>query len=472
MADKPLTRLSALGIALACSWGLSCGDAGDADAPPSAHAASTNSVEGSLEEDAPYEPRAGLDRVSAPERSLASLRERPTFPAALRRCAASGSFCVHRAPHMHEDSAAELLREAPGLLDALLAMRLPRPIADGTLGGDARIDLYLDDREPAARAYVDPGSAFAGFDRGTSFVVTPPLGAGCVGRQRLASAIAGGMLLSHDAALDPGTLTMLGGYLGVRASPCSVAELEAIDTAQRSPEKTFFGEPRGEDPASFLFPWFLEDRHGTNEPGKLAFALAAIASQKTPKGSALIDEPDVFDALRVSFHGNKSSIADSILEFAIHRAFIGSRSDEMHMVDVAKYGDLGRVRFEWVLDYDTLPKRVGPDFPIEPLGASYLYIDLKSATADSSIHFSFDWEAPVGFRWAAVKIAPDGSELGRKEITPVLGSTHIEASIENLQGASALIVVGIHEGEARRNEPFDPGRLREPAKRYLVTIAK
>ncbi|NUP05153.1 MAG: hypothetical protein HOW73_03730 [Polyangiaceae bacterium] len=469
MADKPPAdsryRLRARWlVALACCVGA-CGD--QAAPAPSA------TVSGSIsqgEEDVPLDLPApvGLPRLESTELPNAALRDRPATEAR-PRCDVHGVFCVHDA--RTDEEAAALLSVANGALATYRALGLPRLPYDAPLGGDARTDIYVRDAEPYANAFADPGSATSGFDEGTSFIVTPPLRPGCHDRQALAGAVARALLFGEDAALEPNAASMLGDYLAVRAEPCSLAELEAIDTAQRSPERTFTGERGERGAASFLFPWFLEDRYGTGAPGMLTFALAAISSQKTTKGP-LIDEPDVFDALRVTQRRNRTSLAETLLEFAIHRAFIGSRSDETHMVDVAKYGDLGRVRIEWNVPYTSLPRTFKPLRPIEPLGATYLYIDLAGTNAESEITFVVDWEPPVGFRWAVVKIDESGSELGRKEYEPILGSSHLEATIRDLAGAKALLVVGINEGESRRDEPFDPGRLREAAKSYVITFAQ
>lgn len=463
------TTLRTLTFAVFICAPLSCGDVGSAPLQPSASGSISSASpfeEETLEE--PVAP-AGLPRTTLPERSLAALRFRPASTVT-PRCDTGGVFCVHGA--LSDDLAVDLLNTANDVLDTYRSLGMPRPEYDGALGGDGRIDLYVDANAPTASAFVDPGSASTGPDRGTAFVVTPPPSAGCHGRQSLARAIAQTLLLGEDAALEPNSRTMLGGYLAVLAAPCFLAELEAIDTAQRAPERTFTGELGGDDDASFLFPKFLEERYGTQEPGKLSMALAAISSQQTPAGSPLIDEPDIFDALRVTQQRNGASLAETLLEFAVARAFVGSRSDETHMVDVAQYGDLGRVRIEWEIAYDSLPRTLKPLRPIEPLGATYLYIDLAGTSDKSELTFVIDWERPVGFRWAVVKLDASGAELSRKEYAPILGSQHVEATLRDLNGASALLIVGVNEGESRRDQPFDPGRIREPARSYLITLAQ
>ncbi len=378
--------------------------------------------------------------------------------------------CVHLlgADAASERAGLDLLQSASSALAGLRALRLPSPLVD-VLGGDGRLDVYLDPMAEGPRAFLDAGTASWAFDRGTGFVIAPALGGGCVHRQALARSVAEAMLAGQDAALEPNAKRMLAGHLSVLTAPCAIAEIEAVDTAQRAPERTFTGSLGEPAPASFLFPWFLEDKYGTSEPGKLTVALASISGQKTFLG-ALVDEPDMFDALRVTQQQNGTSVADTLLEFAVARAFVGSRSDDTHMIDVSRFGDAGRARIEWNVTFASLPRRLAPLRPIEPLGMSYVMVDTSAAAEGSELTLVAEWEAPVAFRWAVVKLDAQGAEIGRQEVSPVLGETKMEKSVRELKGVSHVLIVAMNEGEATRDEPFDPGELREGARSYLLTV--
>lgn len=414
----------------------------------------------------------GLPRLIEPERSYAAVAIRPR--ASGRRCDSRGRFCVHAVTGTTLDDAesSAILGVANDALDTFLSLKLPRPLPDVDLGGDDSIDLYVDATSAAPAAFIDPGSASHGIDQAPAFIVLPKLGPGCHHRFGLAAAVGKAVLLGLDAALESNSLAMLGDYLGTLAQPCTLAELEAVDSSMRAPERTFTGELGASDPAAFLFPKFLEERYGAGERGDLTVALAAIAGQRTPRGSALVDEPDMFDALRVTQQRNKSSLGDTLLEFAVWRAFMGSRSDDAHLIDVTKYGALGRARIEWDVAYTSLPRYLAPLRPIEALGATYLWVDLTGATAESELTMVVDWEPPVAFRWAIVKLDGEGAETGRKELFGVLGSTHIETTLRDLREAKSLLIVGVNEGIARRDQPFDPGRLREAPRSYSIQLAQ
>lgn len=429
----------------------------DKPAPPSASF--------DLEGDLPSADLAPLpDREPEPSRAL--LRERPEPGRSV--CSLDRRVCAHA--FGLEREARHVAELASDVLRGLDALRVAAPRSDYVAGGSAALDLYLDEDADEPAAWVDPGStAGAASDAATAFVTTPPLGVQCRDRHGLATAVAGAALLGYDGATDVSVLRMLSEHLANLVAPCHDLELEVIDEAQRSPERTFVGRLGEVGPAAFLFPQFLEDRYGTNEPGKLTTALVAISAQRTTRG-ALVDEPDMFDALRVTQRRNRTSVADTLLEFAVARAFLGTRSDELHLADVARFGDLGRVRFEWSVDHATLPRRLAPMRPIEPLGATYLLVTFDAILPGAELTFAAEWEQPAAFRWALVKLAADGSELGRFEVTPQFGEYQVQRTVRELAGARYMLIVGLHEGETRRDEPFDPGQVRPMPRSYAVTL--
>ncbi len=402
-----------------------------------------------------------------PEQTRAELRSRP--PRRTVMCTPPADVCASFDPlHTTDTNASLSALLASKALRGLQALRLPAPRT--SVQDHGALFLYIDPDEPLAAPYADPGStAGAPHDTASAFVITPPLTTDCRSQHDLARAVAGASLLAHDAATDATVLSMLGAHLANLLEPCADLELEQLDAMQRAPERTFVGPLFEPAPGAFLFPQFLEDRFGTDEPGRLTAALIAISSQRTLRG-ALVDEPDMFDALRVTQSRNGSSVDDTLLEFAINRAFMGSRSDDLHMLDVAKLGDAGRVRFEWQVDHSTLPRSLAPLRPIEPLGATYVLVTLDSILPGAELTFSAEWEEPANFRWAIIKLKHDGSELGRSEVTPVLGEYKIQRDVRDLGGARALLIVGLHEGATRRDEPFDPGQFREMPRGYTMTL--
>ena len=107
--------------------------------------------------------------------------------------------------------------------------------------------------------------------------------------------------------------------------------------------------------------------------------------------------------------------------------------------------------------------------PIEALGTTYLWLDLKGAPENLDLAFVADWEAGVLFHWAIVKIDAQGIEMGRITVAGIRGSTHAERSLVGLRGVAGLMIVGVNVGSIDRGHPFDPDE-RELGRSYTVTL--
>lgn len=401
------------------------------------------------------------------ERSRARLAERPSGAWRVR-CAAERPVCVHARASVGEAAIELALGAAVESLRGLSALRLPGPLEDGSKGGGPALDLYLDERTERAEAFGDPGLWGTSWDRAPAFVVAPPPSIGdCSGELEIARGVVEASLLGLDAATDPSVLEAVSTHVGLLLAPCATSELARVDEAQRAPERSLL-----ESPAAFLYLRHLEERWGSGRPGELSFAMVAISAQRSPSARPLVDEPDVYDALRVTLRGNESSLPATALDHAVARAFLGSRSDDGHLVDVARYGDLGRPRHEWAVPYDSLPRSLMPARPVDALGATYVWVDLASAPLDSELTVVAEWEEPVTFRWALVLVDGGGAELTRTEIVPVFGETRVEKTLRKLGGAGGVLIVGLSEGEARRDAPLDPSREGPGPRMYRLTLYK
>lgn len=398
------------------------------------------------------------------------LRVRP--PNDARVCDVLRRVCVHAAADVPEDAARRTLRDAARALAGLESLKLVRPPADLSAGGDPSFDVYLDGAEGAGRAYVDVGTTDSTFDAGSVFVALAPAGSdGCAHASRVATLVAEAGLLGLDASLDPGVLEMSSRYLATLVAPCDAVELEEVDAFQRAPERCLVSDGESAQPGSFLFPQYLDEKYATAGPGVLTTSLVAISWQKAPAGQASWpDEPDFFDGLRTTLRARGVALGEVLLDFAVERAFMGSRSDEGHMFDVARFGDLGRPRLEWVVGYESLPRRLLPSRPLDALGATYIWIDLSKAPDDGALTFQADWEHPFLFRWSLVKIRKDGSEDSRIKVPAVFGEYEVARVVHNLFGLAGILVVGENDAEWSKSQPFDPGEPRLTPKTYGVTL--
>ncbi|XXT19660.1 hypothetical protein WME94_56520 [Sorangium sp. So ce429] len=386
-----------------------------------------------------------------------------------RACSFTLPVCVHAPADVPGAALLESLAHLEAAMRAYDALGLPRPVQDGALGGGPAYDLYLErgPRRGPLRVGHDMRALGERFDAASAFAVVAapaaPGRGGCASASDAAYALGHAVAARLDAGAEEGALAMTASYLAAVAAPCPAEELAAVDAFQRAPERALTGAALGAHDGALLFPWYLDDAHGNGTPAQIAASLLAIAAQSTPAGAARFHaEPDIFDALRASLRSRGKDVDDLLLEFAVARAFLGSRSDGAHFTDAERFGDFGRVRFEWSLPYATLPRRVAPLRPIEPTGATYLWLDLSAESAAApgldaaEITFVADWELPALFRWAIVKIDRQGAEAGRVEVAGIFGSSRAQRTVVGLDGLSGLLIVGVNAGSMIRSHPFDP----------------
>ena len=392
---------------------------------------------------------------------------RPAAAAPVVACSFTESVCVHAAPRVAPVAVLDTLRYAEHALRGYRALGLPPPLPP--------YDVYLVPSQAAPATVADLVPTSDGWDRASAFTVMPPPGptAGCSASFAVAQGVAHAIALGLDAGAENGALSMAGSYLGSLVADCEPAELPAIDAFQAHPERSFAAGDPDQPDGALLFPWFLDDTLGVGAPGRVIVGLIAMGAQHTPPGSwEWNNEPDIFDVLRNTMKPRGSSLDNVLLDFAVARAFVGSRSDGAHLADVERFGASGRVRFEWAVPFASLPRRLAPLAAIEPTGMTYLWLDLTGAPPGAELTFVADWEVPALFRWSLVKVDPSGAEAGRLDVAGVFGEHHAEKSVIGLDGLAGVMVVGVNIGSDDRSHPFDPDEQPLMPHGYTVTLVK
>jgi hypothetical protein len=220
-----------------------------------------------------------------------------------------------------------------------------------------------------------------------------------------------------------------------------------------------------------LLSAYLDATFGVGMPAAVMTGLIATSGQRTPpKATHWTNEPDIFDALRNVLPTRGKQLGEMLVDFAVSRAFVGSRSDGAHLPDTERFGDLGRVRFEWSVPYESLPRRLGPLRPVQPTGATYLWLDLSKAKPASGVLFIAEWEESFVFQWSLVRVDGGGREIGRANVGGVFGQNLVQLTINDLGEAAGLLIVGTSLGHDDRSHPFDPDDGTPRAAAYEVTL--
>jgi hypothetical protein len=473
---RPFLRVAALVLAVLASAMAGAGGAEPTEprAPGSASGSSSAPV-------APVVPTGGGDPYLPTGPVYFSAIRRPEEPARATACSFRHAVCVHARRGVSTAvmlaTLTELERVSARLVDTL---GLPAPFGDGRAGGSSAFDLYLVppssgalEGAPVAAARDDPDPA--SFDRSSAFgLLREDAPAGCVRANWVARAFAAASSFAIDAGETSAVRDGNAAYLAELVAPCGTVTTELIDEFQAHPERAVTSPGRAGVAGGLALTWYTDVSLGHGTPGIVPTALGVISGQRTPAGRLQWDnEPDFFDALRSTLKGRSpsSTLADFWIEFAIARLFMGSRDDGVHFPETAFAGSGGRIRFDWRVPYHSLPRRVSPERAIDPTGATYIWIDLEGAPAKTRLVFRAEWEAPVPFRWALVRIGADGAEISRVLITPQQKATSAEKNLDALEGLAGVAVVGTNIGDLALDDPFDPDHTPYEPHSYVLTIA-
>jgi hypothetical protein len=407
--------------------------------------------------------------TAGPERAVTRLR--PEKEAA-RACSFTAPVCVHTTAAVPGWAAHQVLVAAENALSAYRAMGLPMPLPDGTRGGSPAYDIYVGIDDGPAATLPDPETEPRITDQAAAYTLLPtPSTWGCDARFDLAQRVAEALVWRLDAGAERGFVAAATSYLASLVAPCAARETPAIDAFQAEPWRAITEPAPGPAHGGLLFPMYLEENEGGGAPGQLLMSLFAIATQKSPPASYTYqNEPDVLDALRSSLRFRRGSLDDLLLDFAVDRAFVGNRSDGAHLPATELYDAAGRVFFEWSIPYASLPRHLAPAHPLEPTGATYLWVDLADAPKDAEITFVADWELPAVYRWSLVKVDKNGAETGRIDIASIFGTSHVERTAVLKDELAGILIVGTYADSLDRSQPFDPDEAPFMPHSYEVTI--
>jgi hypothetical protein len=162
------------------------------------------------------------------------------------------------------------------------------------------------------------------------------------------------------------------------------------------------------------------------------------------------NEPDAFDVLRHTLDEKPSRMADLMVRFAVARA-LGTAGPAL-----ASAGPLGRLKHDWSIKWSSLPRRLAPMRPLEPLGSMSVWLELDGVPLNATLAFQAEWEIPAPMQWVLVRVDRDGRELSRLRVPYQERGFSVEQRLVDIAEAAAVLVVGINLGGTDLAHPFDP----------------
>ncbi|HKO95233.1 MAG TPA: hypothetical protein VJU61_28955, partial [Polyangiaceae bacterium] len=415
--------------------------------------------------DAPAKVDPTLDPL-LPTGARVQTQPRPPKPS-LSYCGLHEPVCVHAASGVSSELAQRYLEALEDARARLVgALGLPAPLHDHE-GPSSGLDFYLLPDAPSPFAVVaDP--RWLATDRTSGHCRARPAPEEV--RRQASLCVAEAILLGLDAAEAPHLRRAIAGYLWNASGGASNADWLAIDDWQSNPQLALAGREVARDSTgAALFLRYLDRRLGANRLGNLPAALVQMSRVDTPADRTLwINEPDSIDVLRRSFADSPESFDDFLLNFAVARAFLGSRDNGHHDPALLWLGDAGRVRFDWNIKASSLPRNLAPRRAIEPFGSTYLWLELDRVTPGATLAFQANWEAPAVFRWTLVAVDAFGNALKRYDLPYVQQATSAERTLVDHDGAVAFLIVGISVAGVDLAHPFDPDH--EPFEPHGYTV--
>ncbi|MDX2056008.1 MAG: hypothetical protein SFV15_26635 [Polyangiaceae bacterium] len=379
-----------------------------------------------------------------------SWREPPS--AVERACSFRRPVCVSGTGALFQKRGSAFLGALESAYDrVVLGMGLPPP--RGAARADENLDLYVSEHATPFNVVLSE-RPLSVFDEGRVFCEAP-----LSMRPEEAATLCVAQAVAHQ--LDPGAgsgvIAAFSDYIHLLTLGPSDRTLEAIHNFQQSPHLGFFSD---EDEGAARGSWVLFDyleAHSPRGPGWASAAWLSASAGLTPVGAwRFFDEPDVFDVLRHTFEEDPVRFASFSANFALDRAFLGSRSRPLRPISLLFSGGFGHVRFDWSIKASSLPRRVASVNPLRPNGSEYVWLELDKWTEKDVLGFEAEWEEPVPFKWTLSKITKSGEVAGTLDIPFQQKARSVQQRLVGLEGMAGVLVVGTNLGGIRSDQPFDP----------------
>ncbi len=383
--------------------------------------------------------------------------ERPNDP--IRSCGMA--VCVHAPANTPPELVARAraaVVEAWGL--TIDTLKIPRPLLDGARGGDPRLDVYLaSSTKDGLTIGRDPIDRLVDRDAAPAFVLLDESivrRGGCALAFTAARAIVRASALGLDVAETENMVDGLARRVADVVAPCPALADPAVAEVQSKPWRSLSAHPAGYQ----LLARTLDRQFGQG----LAAVVPAALSMATNHRGVIVPAPD--DDLGPVHFDNATTVLD-VLSLTLIDA--GTTLDEVLLeVASARAVDPIAPEFEWSIPASSLPRRFAIRRGIEPMGMTFLKVDLDAEVKSDGIEFDVAWDNGAKFLWRVLKIDAAGKRIGEVPVPPLETTRKITIDVRRLAGARSIVLVGVNVGDPIH--PFHPDEPPTPAHGYEVGI--
>ncbi len=385
--------------------------------------------------------------------------ERPVHP--VRSCDPVAPVCVHAPASVPPEVVARArVALAYAWSVAIETMRIPPPILDGARGGDPRLDVYLaHEVEGSIVVGRDPIDRLVDHDAAPAFLLLDEdvvRRGGCELSFTATRALVRASALGIDASETPVLVDGLARRVADVVAPCPTLVDPTIAEVQSKPWRSMGASPTGYQ----LLARTLDRQFGQG----LAAIVPAVLSMAVNHRGIIV--PGADDELGpVHFH-NDTTVLD-VLSLTLIDA--GSTLEEV-LLEVASARALDRIApaYEWTVPVSSLPRRFALRRPIEPMGMTFVKIDLDAPPKSDGIELDLAWDGGAKFIWKVLKVDGAGKKIGEVPVPPLETTRKVTVDVRRLAGARSIVLCGVNVGDPIR--PFHPDEPRSPGHGYELGI--
>lgn len=364
------------------------------------------------------------------------------------------SVCVHA---RLADALAPVRRAFDDAFDLTIeTLRIARPLLDGGRGGDSRLDVYLLEGTGDLAIGRDPLDRTLDRDGAPAFITIDPStirSGGCSLSGTAARAIVRASAAGVDVAETPLVVDGLARRIGELACPSvdpGFAELQA------KPFRALTASPAG----TTVFARTLDLQYGQGYGAIVPAVLSMAVNHRGVIVPTVDDElgpvhfhndVTVFDVLATTLSDAASSLDAVLLDVATARA--------LHPIAPA---------WEFVVPASTLPRRFAIRRGIEPMGSTFIKIELDSTPANDAIELDLSWDMGARFVWHVLKLDAAGKKIGEIPVPPLETTRKITVDVRRLAGVRSIVLEGVNTGDPLR--PFHPDEPLSHARGYELGV--